>query len=130
MPDRDDDSLESEGVPDLEGPLPEKELTGDPQEGVSPPNYSPKASTDWGVTVDEQRRPEPLDVRIRRERPDFGARDVGFDPDEWQEPVRVVDDADTDVGLRDDEGELVALEGEEGADDLSAEESALHVEQE
>lgn len=130
MPDRDDDSLESEGVPDLEGPLAEKEITGDPQEGVSPPNYSPKASTDWGVTAEEQRRLEPLDVRIRRERPDFGARDVGFDPDEWQDPVRIVDDADTDVGLRDEEGELVALDGEDGATDLSAEESAIHVEEE
>ena len=130
MPDHDDDSLESEGVPDLEGPLPGKERTGDPQEGVAPPNYSAKASTDWGTTVDEQRRPEPLDVRVGREQPDIGADDTGFDPDAWQEPVRVVDDADTDVGLRDDEGELVAREGDEDASDLSAEEAAVHVEEE
>lgn len=126
MPD-DDDSLESEGVPDLEGPLPGKERTGDPQDGASPPNYRPKAVNDWGTTAAEQRRLEPLDVRIRREQPDLGASDVGFDPDAWQDPIRIVDDADTDVGLRDDESELVALAGGD-ADDLSAEEAALHIE--
>src|SRR3982074_862984 len=33
--------LDSEGIPPLEGALPEKEITGDPQEGIWPPrNYS------------------------------------------------------------------------------------------
>ena len=130
MPEHDDPTLESEGVPDLEGPLAEKELTGDAQEGVAPPNYSPKASTDWGTTVDEQRRPEPLDVRIAREQPDLGAEDTGFDPDAWGDSVRITDEADADVGLRDDEADLVALEADDDAGDLSAEEAAIHVESE
>src|SRR5438270_9678292 len=90
--------LEAEGVPDLEGPLPEKEATGDPQEGIAPPNYRPKAATDWGVTAEEQLRGEPLDVRLQREQPDFGSRDALADADEWREPVRLVDEGDEDVG--------------------------------
>lgn len=45
-------SLESEGVPDLQGALPEKEATGDGQEGVAPPGNAPGASVDWGVTAE------------------------------------------------------------------------------
>jgi hypothetical protein len=128
MPDDDDRTLESEGVPDLEGPLPGKERTGDAQEGIAPPNYSAKASTDWGTTAAEQRRFEPLDVRVRREQPEVGAGDTGFDPDAWDGPVRVVDEADVDVGRRDDEEDLVGLVGDDDAGDLSAEEAAMHVE--
>ena len=123
-------TLEEEGVPDLEGPLVEKEITGDPQEGVAPPNYRPKAATDWGTTVDEQRRPEPLDVRIAREEPDVGASDVAPDPDAWDRPVRLTDEADADVGLRDDESELLGSDTGDQPDDFSAEELALHEEHE
>jgi hypothetical protein len=63
-------SLDDEGVPDLEGPLPEKAATGDPQEGLAPPNEAPRASVDHGVTPAEQREPEPLDTRLAREEPD------------------------------------------------------------
>lgn len=66
----DERTLDDEGVPDLEGPLPEKAATGDPQEGLPPPNERPRASLDHGVTAEEQRRPEPLDERLEREEPD------------------------------------------------------------
>jgi hypothetical protein len=123
--------LEAEGVPDLEGPLPEKEATGDPQEGVAPPNYFPKAATDWGTTAEEQRRLEPLDVRLQREQPDLGQSDALPGDDEWRQPVRLIDEGDEDVGLEDDEKDLVATAAEDDEpDDFSAEEAALHIETE
>jgi hypothetical protein len=96
-----DRNLDQEGIPDLEGPLPEKAATGDPQEGASPPTDRP-ASQDYGVTAEEQSRPEPLDVRLARERPDV----VRGDPD----------DAD-----------LVARRGGDDQVGTSAEEAAMHV---
>jgi hypothetical protein len=122
--------LEAEGVPELEGPLPEKEVTGDPQEGVAPPNYFPKAATDWGTTAEEQRRFEPLDVRLAREQPDLGLTDATPDEDGWQRPIRLIDEADEDVGLVDEEKDLVGLAADDEPDDFSAEEAALHIEPE
>lgn len=122
--------LEAEGVPDLEGPLAEKEATGDPQEGVAPPNYYPKAATDWGTTAEEQRRLEPLDVRLSREEPELAPGDATPDPDEWREPIRLIDEGDEDVDLEDDEKDLVASESDDEPDDFSAEEAALHIEPE
>jgi hypothetical protein len=125
-----DRSLEQEGIPDLEGPLPEKEMTGDPQEGLSPPSDRP-ASLDYGATAEEQRRGEPLDVRLSRELPD-----VFDDPErlrrvdeavEGSEGPQLVEPEDEEVGLTDDEGALVARAGDEGGG-LSAEEAAMHVE--
>ena len=68
-------TLDEEGIPDLEGPLPEKEQTGDPQEGLMPPGDRPVAATDWGITGDEQRAGEPLDHRVAHELPDIGETD-------------------------------------------------------
>jgi hypothetical protein len=123
-----DRSLDDEGIPDLEGPLPEKVATGDPQEGLTPPTDRP-ASEDWGVTAEEQRAGESLDDKIGRERPD-----VFDDPDrlrrveeavEGSSGLRLVDPGDEDVGLVDDEKDVVAtLAADE--DGLSAEEAAVH----
>jgi hypothetical protein len=113
-----DRSLDQEGIPDLEGPLPEKAATGDPQEGVSPPTDRP-ASFDYGVTADEQSRSEPLDVRLRRERPDTVAGD--------DDAAVLVAPEDEDVDLQDDEKDVVAREADEGLADVSAEEAAVHV---
>jgi len=68
-------TLDDEGIPDLEGPLPEKEATGDPQEGLMPPHDRPVAATDWGITGEEQRAGEPLDRRVAHELPDIGETD-------------------------------------------------------
>jgi hypothetical protein len=148
-------TLDSEGVPDLEGPLPEKEATGDPQEGIAPPGDRPRATVDWGITADEQREVEPLDVRIGRELPDIGAtdpvdevvEDLGLDAqplDDIDEPIAVEDGLDGvledeasdlvaqqivgDDLLADDEKDAVAvaLPAEPGQG-WSAEEAALHV---
>jgi len=80
-----DSNLDEEGVPDLEGPLPGKVATGDPQEGVSPPSDHP-ASLDYGVTAGEQRADEPLDARLRREEPDIDGTADDTDQPELDEP--------------------------------------------
>jgi hypothetical protein len=117
-------TLDDEGVPDLEGPLPAKAATGDPQEGASPPTDRP-ASLDWGTTAAEQARPEPLDVRLRRELPDEPILE------EAREHLTGVRMEDEDIGGFDDEKDLVAREIDVGDDvALSPEEAAMHIEDE
>jgi hypothetical protein len=53
--------LDSEGIPPLEGALPQKEITGDPQEGVWPPRDRP---------LSPLLRQDTLDDRLREEVPD------------------------------------------------------------
>jgi len=117
-----DRSLDQEGIPDLEGPLAEKEQTGDPQEGTPPPTDHP-AALDYGVTADEQASPEPLDARLARELPDFG--DAGTIADD--DPVELVVPGDEDIDDIDDEKDLVGRGFEPGTEGLSAEEAAVHV---
>jgi hypothetical protein len=117
-----DRSLDQEGIPDLEGPLPAKVATGDPQEGTSPPSERP-AAADYGVTAEEQSRPEPLDERLARERPDV----VRADP---ERVGALVAPEDEDVDLPDDDGEVVARDASDASDDgagESAEEAAMHI---
>jgi len=114
-------TLDDEGVPDLEGPLDGKVITGDPQEGLPPPNDAPRASVDFGTTADEQRHGESLDQRIAREVPD----DVGGVAPTAQ------DDAPELVGdpvLDDRESEMIddALPQSPSLG-RSAEEEAVHV---
>jgi hypothetical protein len=84
--------LDSEGVPPLEGALPEKEITGDPQEGIWPPR-------DYSL-ADRVLRVDTLDDRLRAELPDRVRRD--------DEPAVVIDDEpetgdDIDAEVSDDE---------------------------
>lgn len=66
-------SLDAEGIPDLEGPLPEKARTGDAQEGISPPAEDEYVAADeFGTTAREEREGEQLDAKLARENPDFG----------------------------------------------------------
>jgi len=148
MPGETGPTLDDEGIPDLAGPLSEKELTGDPQEGVMPPSDRAHVESDWGVTADEQRISEPLDVRVRHERPDIGetdpvdevVRDLGLD-----EPTLEDGDPSDRVGagdeslltgtelvgddvLDDDEAEAVgSAVGTDPLEGQSAEEAAVHV---
>ena len=114
-----DRSLDAEGIPDLEGPLPEKVATGDPQEGTSPPTDHP-AAADYGVTAGEQSRDEPLDQRLRRELPDTEVHADG------RSPVLVAPE-DEELETIDDEADLVARGTDAGTGGLSAEEAAVHV---
>jgi hypothetical protein len=84
--------LDSEGVPALEGALPEKEITGDSQEGVWPPRDYPLA--------DRVLHSDTLDDRLRAERPDRVRAD--------DQPALLIDDQpetgdDINAELSDDE---------------------------
>ena len=108
-------SLEDEGVPDLEGPLEGKRLTGDAQEGVPPPADRPGPGRDWGTTASEQRHDEPLRRRLLREEPEDAGppRDGGIG--------RIVD---PDAGI-DLTSETVASDAGEDHGGFSAEERAM-----
>src|SRR5436190_23050184 len=99
-------SLDEEGFPDLDGPLPAKAQTGDPQEGISPPADHP-SSLDWGVTAAEQRQSEPLSAKLAREQ--SGEVPVTMDLDSAIELV--------ESGGSDNDGHVVAeaLDGEGAA---------------
>jgi hypothetical protein len=95
--------LDSEGIPPLEGALPEKEITGDPQEGVWPPRDRP---------LSPLLRQDTLDDRLREEVPDR------VRPDD--KPALLVDD-EAETGD--------AIDAELSKDEIypAAEEAAVHV---
>ncbi len=97
------EELDSEGQPDLMGDLPQKEITGDAQEGEIPPGEY------WR---DPDHR-DTLDERLREEVPDVIRPDV--------EEVRVLDDEFEDGGA-----ELRSELGDEGGYP-SAEEAGMHI---
>lgn len=123
--------LESDGVPDHEGPLASKVATGDPQEGLDAGSRERRpASFDFGITAAEQREGEGLDGRIARELPD-----PAMDP-YAEEPVQAVGVGSAEAGrlIEDDEGahtdvtaESIAYSAGEDSGDLSAEEAAVHL---
>src|SRR2546428_13542017 len=61
LPENED--LDSEGQPDLMGALPQKEITGDAQEGEVPPR-------DYKQAPDDYFHQDTLDERLREEVPD------------------------------------------------------------
>src|ERR1700716_1328073 len=101
-----DEELDSEGQPDVMGALPQKEITGDAQEGEVPPR-------DYKQAPDDYFHQDTLDERLREEIPDRVRPDV--------EEVRLIDDESDDGGA-----ELRSELGDEGGYP-SAEEAGLHV---
>jgi hypothetical protein len=97
------EELDSEGQPDLMGDLPQKEITGDAQEGEIPPG-------DYWRDPDHR---DTLDERLREEVPDVIRPDA--------EEVRLLDDEFEDGGA-----ELRSERGDEGGYP-SAEEAAMHI---
>jgi len=112
-------------IPDHEGPLPGKVITGDEQEGLIEPGDRPRAADRFGTTVDEQRAGAPLDERLRWEQPDVD--DVAIAAVEAEEFDRVVevdvDPYDLDQGALDREhpAPIVAVEGASVADESDVE---------
>src|SRR2546421_11043023 len=103
LPENED--LDSEGQPDLIGALPEKEITGDAQEGEVAPR-------DYKQAPDDYYHRDTLDERLAEERPDRVRAD--------EREVRLIDDQpETGSDLR---SEL----GDEGGYP-SAEDAAVHV---
>jgi hypothetical protein len=114
-------TLDDEGVPDLEGPLPEKAATGDPQEGLAPPNEAPQSSVDRRTVPAEERRDETVDERLPREEPEVDAAAP------TPQPREQVQTADPQGTREDTEKDVVADEAPvEGA--LDPEEQAMRVE--
>jgi hypothetical protein len=108
-------SLDAEGIPDHEGPLPQKEATGDGQDGIVAPGDRPWAAEDHDVTAEGQREGSTLDERLSLEEPDR------MRPSEDAEAIELVDEDRTD-----DEPAMVGdLAGTAG--DVPAEELAMHV---
>lgn len=71
-------SLDSEGIPDHEGPLPSKARTGDAQEGLYPPAEDEYVGADeFGTTAREQQEGQSLDAKLAREVPDVGDSGAG-----------------------------------------------------
>jgi hypothetical protein len=63
-------SLDADGIPDDEGPLDEKALTGDGQEGIYPPGDRFHGAKSYGTTAEEEEAGESLDDKLSREIPD------------------------------------------------------------
>jgi hypothetical protein len=121
--------LEAEGIPDLEGPLESKQITGDGQEGIWPPGDEPKGAEEYGVTAAEQAVDEPLAERVRREEPEILP---SADPDEVgsvRRGARILDEADLDVDTIDDVKETVAEDVGVSGGGLTAEEAAMRIEE-
>lgn len=115
--------LEDEGIPDIAEDSPEREWTGDPEEAAVPGD-TPAAVEDFGTTADEQEEGERLDAKLRRERPEIPPKSK---PDERSPVGRLV---------APEEGDYAEDEAEEIAEDLgadrggfSAEEDAMHLEE-
>jgi hypothetical protein len=109
---------EDEGIPDLDQALPQKEMTGDPQEGLVVPRDDPRAVEDSGTTAEEQREGETLDERLAREEEEGGPG--------LRESAGTL--AEEGSGLTDAEKDEVG-EQAEAVEGRSAEEDALRVEQ-
>ena len=119
--DRSESTLDSAGVPDLSGPLPDKEQTGDPQEGGVPPTES-RATFERDLDEAEREvggRGESIERRMKRETSDSGG------PRDSDAPVVVIVDDASDDGI-DFEKDLAADYAVEEPS-LSAEEAAVHI---
>lgn len=110
---------EDEGIPDLDQALPQKEITGDPQEGLVVPRDEPRAVEEAGTTAAEQREGESMDERLAREEEDevSGLR---------EEVGTLVEEGS---GLEDAEKDEVA-EDAPAPEGQSAEEAAVRIEEE
>ena len=84
-----------DGVPATEEVRDEVLDTGDPGVADMPMPDRPWAADDWGTTAWEEEAGEPLDVRLRRERPDVGERDL--DSGRVFEPGSAVADTEADL---------------------------------
>jgi hypothetical protein len=103
LPENED--LDSEGQPDLIGALPEKEITGDAQEGEIPPR-------DFKQAPDDYYHKDTLDERLAEERPDVVRAD--------QQEVHLIDE-EAETG-----DDIDAELGDEGGYP-SAEEAAMQI---
>jgi hypothetical protein len=106
-----------DGVPATEEVPDELLRTGDTGGvGDMPMPDRPWAADDWGTTAWEEDTGEPLDVRLRRERPE--SREIDLDAGRVFEPGTVITD---------DEADLVAEHDPDRYDTQTAEEAAITI---
>jgi hypothetical protein len=112
--------FEDQGVPDLQDGYPEQEWAEDPQQAPVPGD-EPMALDDFGTTAEEQRTGESLEGRLRREEPEV--------PEPSDDAGRAGRLVQQDEGVRDDtESEEIADDVGQDTGGFSAEESAVHIE--
>ena len=113
--------LDSEGIPALQDSI-------NVDEGMVPPRDHPIAATAKGVTAAEERRPETLAERMKREQPEITADDIAMEEEEGR-PLegRLINPGDEDVDAVDTEKDVVADGVFDGESGLSAEEAAMHI---
>jgi hypothetical protein len=116
--------MEDQGIPDLQDGYPEQDWAEDPQQAPVPGD-EPMAVDDFGTTAEEQRQGESLDGRLSREEPEAEAPGA----DETSPTAgRLVQE---DEGVRDDtESEEIARDVGPDTGGFTAEEAAMHVEDE
>ncbi len=136
------DPFEEEGLPDTDGVLPQKVITGDEQDGMAAPSDRRPYSDGYGVTASEQARGETIDAYLAAEEPDVTAAlddpaDTYSDADTVADPFpadveeRVGRLVDVDEGARTDtEPDMVGSDVGTDTGGFSAEERAMHVEPE
>jgi hypothetical protein len=107
-----------DGVPATEEVPPELLRTGEISEGPLPPLDEPQAVDEWGVTDAEERRTEPLDLRLAREEPDG--------PDVVDEPVPLLYQPGAEYSVDEEAAEVGDLDAL-WEDTPSAEELAVHI---
>ncbi len=114
--------MEDEGLP-AQGLEPEQLATGQDEGVLEPPHDSPLAAEGFGTTPAEQREGEELAGRLAREQPE-----VAGPPDTSEQAGRLVA---PDEGVREDtEKDMIARDVGTDLGGASAEEAAMHVEQE
>lgn len=135
------DPFEEAGLPDTDGVLPEKVITGDEQDGMAAPGDR-LYSDGYGVTASEQARGETIDSYLAAEEPDVNAAledptDTYSDVDAVADPFpadpeeRVGRLVDIDEGAgADTEPDMVGSDVGTDTGGFSAEERAMHLEPE
>lgn len=127
--DRHPSALEDDGIPDLIAGAEETGLSEIEDEYSITPSATP-ASLDFGTTADEEIRGESLEGRIQREVPDLTAYPDDLDAvgsGDGELAGRIVEE---DEGARTDvTKEAVAFDVGSDNGGFSAEEAAMHIEQ-
>ena len=119
-----EESLDAEGIPDTESAPPGKDVETSDEGMMAPRDHPIAAGADpaYATTAAEERTPESVAARARREEPDFGEAPA---PDSAIGAQLMA--PDSDVEPRDDTADEVAdlvLDDERAP---SAEEAAMHV---
>jgi hypothetical protein len=124
------ESMEAEGLPELEDHPPGMDIELD-QESMTVPRDHPIAAGDdpaYATTAAEERAPAGVAARAARENPDVGASELGVGGGVQGSHAVAADDAGQIVRLGDGiSGDDGLAEPPEDAADLAAEEAAVHV---